>query len=118
MTWRKWHDAILWLDTSQHRILWHKRVFPDTCIGCARDSDRHQLVVGTNSGVLRNCYMVVFGENPCRKGQTEVHPTCAKIYRDFELSRKIRPDGSIGVIKLNHRGILIVPASSMNFVAE
>ena len=82
-----------------------------------RDSDRHQLVVGTNSGVLRNCYRVVFGENPCRKGQTEVHPTCAKIYRDFEFSRKIRPDGSIGVIKLNHRGILIVPASSMKTVA-
>ena len=82
-----------------------------------RDSDRHQLVVGTNLGVLRNCYRVVFGENPCRKGQTEVHPTCAKIYRDFEFSRKIWPDGSIGVIKLSHRGILIVPASSMKTVA-
>ena len=86
-----------------------------------RDATHYQLIIGTNSGALRNCYMFLFGSQGEREVQESpnISAACRQIYRDFEMSNKTGPEGRIGLINRRSHGRrnLVISARSQKFVS-
>ena len=94
----------------------HQLFVPD-----GRDSTHYQLVIGTHSGAIRNCYESLFGSRRENKAPDDFHisAACKQMYHDLEVAQKAGPEGRIGLVTgMSHgHNNLVIPARSQKFVS-